>query len=68
MLGLGEVFSVSPANAGVVVGGSGGVGACQRRQGGSPSPNTPEMVKTENGFVLTPHGRWQVLQVDMREK
>jgi len=60
--GLGEVFSVAPANAGVVVGGQGGVGACQRRQGGSPSPNTPEMVKTENGFVLTPHGRWQVLQ------
>jgi len=61
--GFGEVFSVSPINVEGGVGGSGGTGACQRRQGGSPSVhNTPEMVKTENGFVLTPHGRWQVLQ------
>ena len=56
MTSLGEVFSVSPA----VSPGKSGDG-CSRRQGVG-SPHSPEMVETDNGLVLTPHGRWQVVQ------
>jgi len=56
MSSLGEVFSVSPA----VSPGKSGEG-CSRRQGPG-GPHSPEMVETDNGLVLTPHGRWQVVQ------
>lgn len=56
MSSLGEVFSVSPA----VSPGKSGDG-CSRRQGAG-GPHSPDMVETDNGLVLTPHGRWQVVQ------
>ena len=53
MAGLQEVFSVAAT--------------CPERDGGTVrrltgSPGQPEMVQTERGLVLTPHGRWQVVQ------
>merc|ERR1719481_2405657 len=51
MAGLQEVFSVA---------------ATSPERGGGPvrrtSPGEPEMMETEQGLVLTPHGRWQVVQ------
>ena len=57
MTGLGQVFSVaaaSPASPG-----PGGELRSLRSPGGQPS--SPEMVDTDRGRVLTPHGRWQVV-------
>ena len=28
----------------------------------SRGANEPEMVESDNGLVLTPHGRWQIVQ------
>ena len=38
------------------------VGGLRRLTGGPGSPGQPEMVETAQGLVLTPHGRWQVVQ------
>jgi hypothetical protein len=29
---------------------------------GGRGNNEPEMMESDNGLVLTPHGRWQVVQ------
>ena len=59
MAGLQEIFSVAASTSDRAGGGVGGL----RRVAGSPgSPGQPEMVETAQGLVLTPHGRWQVVQ------
>jgi len=52
---LTEVFSLAIPRSDQIDGG-------RRPQVGNRSINEPEMVETENGLVLTPHGRWQVVQ------
>ena len=57
MAALQEIFSVAasaPDRA--------GAGGLRRLTGGPGSPGQPEMVETAQGLVLTPHGRWQVVQ------
>ena len=56
MAGLQEIFSV--AASAPDRGGGGG----RRVTAGPGSPGQPEMVETAQGLVLTPHGRWQVVQ------
>merc|ERR1719219_65469 len=55
MAGLQEIFSVA---ASAPDRGGGG----RRVTAGPGSPGQPEMVETAQGLVLTPHGRWQVVQ------
>ena len=52
---LTEVFSLAIPRSDQIDGG-------RRPHVGNRSINEPEMVETENGLVLTPHGRWQVVQ------
>jgi hypothetical protein len=34
---------------------------------GGRGSNEPEMVESDSGLVLTPHGRWQVVLVDSED-
>ena len=58
MAGLQEIFSVAATTPDR----GGGGGGARRVTGGPGSPGQPEMVETAQGLVLTPHGRWQVVQ------
>ena len=57
--GLGGVFSVAAQPGGTQAAADTG-----RRPGSSAGhhPASPDMVATDSGMVLTPHGRWQLVQ------
>ena len=55
LAGLGVVFSVEAPAA------SPGLRGDTRSPRSPRSPGSPEMVDTDQGRVLTPHGRWQVV-------